>query len=78
MVVRRTTRLQFLVVRPTSWLSVLGIYKYTTTRAAQRQRWVLGTVVRRTTASVFLVVPGARTTNISNAGPNSETMRNMR
>ena len=53
MVVPRTTRLQFLVVRPGFWLSVLGIYKYTRTKMSFGYRFM---VVHWTTASVFLVV----------------------
>ena len=50
MVVPRTTRLQFPVVRPSVWLSVLGTLRENVSFSYRSM------VVRRTTASVFLVV----------------------
>ncbi len=66
MVVPPTTRLQFLVVRPDFGCPYLGMYKYTRTMMSFSYRSIM--VVRRTTASIFWVVPGARTTRILNAG----------
>ncbi len=54
MVVPRTTRLQFVVVRLDFWLSVQ--YTVSLTKASFGYSFMGYMVVRRTTASVFLVV----------------------
>ncbi len=74
----RTIRLQFLVVRPNFWLSVLGIYY----QVSFNYRFM---VVRRTTASVFfgcpvtfVVVPGARKTKFRTLLRSSYTQTQLR
>ena len=71
MVVPWITRIQFLVVCPSCWLSVLGIYEYTCTKVSF---WLQiyscpsekNGIISFGCPATLLVVPGVQTTKISN------------